>query len=46
MPRQRWGALHEDYMNRFYELLHEARVRAPRLIGLWLNILLDEDTPP
>ena len=45
MPRQRWGALHEDYMNRFYELLHEARVRAPRLIGLWLNILLDEDTP-
>ena len=45
MPRQRGGALHEDYMNRFYELLHEARVRAPRLVGLWLNILLDEETP-
>lgn len=45
MPRQRGGVLHEDYMNRFYELLHEARVRSPRLIGLWLNILLDEDTP-
>ncbi|MBK8380007.1 MAG: hypothetical protein IPL14_19450 [Nitrospira sp.] len=45
MPRQRGGALHEEYMNRFYELLHEARVRAPRLVGLWLNILLDEDSP-